>query len=86
MAKRSVFTWQECPDCEGFGIAYCLECEARCDHDDLCKRCKGNQEIVVEIPKMVFFGVWLNKPDLFWETRKVAQTEIDTFDMHGRLR
>ncbi len=37
-----------CVKCQGSGWEYCQTCEAPCEHDRVCSKCKGNDFITKE--------------------------------------
>lgn len=44
-------TWtvEACESCGGSGWDYCHRCEMPCDHDELCRACKGYNWLPVRI-------------------------------------
>lgn len=66
---------KECPDCEGEGIIYHLECEYPCEHDILCPKCKGKQFVPARVEYIFGMPIYPTWMDTF-RTKKECQEYI----------
>jgi len=70
------YTIVECDGCEGECTVYCPTCEHPCDHDRMCRKCRGTgQYIEKDIGLMAL--ILLSPPDSYGSYRTLAKAAAE---------
>ena len=67
---------EQCPTCQGSGWDWCPKCESTCDHDRICPRCNGNEQVPVKIEGFALFAAGVIGERLY-RTRREALAAIE---------